>query len=371
MRIAQVAPLHESVPPKLYGGTERVVSYLTEELVRQGHEVTLFASGDSQTAATLVPCWPQSLRLSNSCEEPIVPHLLMIEKVFARPDEFDLIHFHTEHLQFPLCRRHKIPSITTMHGRQDLPYLQPLYREYLDMPLISISHAQQRAIPWANWVATVHHGLPTDLLHLNPQPEQYLVFTGRIAPEKRPDLAIEIARRVGIDLRIAAKVSDLDRPYYEQVIEPLLKQPGPPTIDFIGEVSDRDKDNLLGGALAMLFPIDWPEPFGLVMIESMACGTPTIAFGCGSVPEVIEDGVSGFIVKDVQGAVKAVERIGEIDRRVCRSRFEARFTAERMAHDYLCVYQGRARGMDESAGDEQPLRLAPETVPAQPTRRAS
>lgn len=339
MRIAQIAPLHESVPPKLYGGTERVVSYLTEELVRQGHEVTLFASGDSRTSATLIPCWPQSLRLSNSCLDPSIPHMLMLERVLAQGDQFDVIHSHLDHLAFSLLRRQTKPCITTIHGRQDLPYLQPLYREYMDMAMVSISRSQRRFCPWANWLGTVLHGLPIDLLHLHTKPNDYLVFTGRIAPEKRPDRAIEIARRAGIDLRIAAKVSDQDRHYFEQVIQPLLKCPGPPAIDFIGEVNDQEKDELLGGALAVLFPIDWPEPFGLVMIEAMACGTPTIAFSCGSVPEVIDPGVTGYIVNDVNEAVKTLERIADFDRISCRRQFEARFTAERMARDYLAIYQ--------------------------------
>ena len=355
MRIAQVAPLHESVPPKLYGGTERVVSYLTEELVRQGHDVTLFASGDSQTSATLVPGWPQSLRLSNSCPDPYIPHMLMLEQVLARAEQFDLIHFHLDYLSFQICRRLSVPCLTTMHGRQDLPYLEPLYREYIDMPLVSISNSQQRFVPWANWQGTVYHGLPTDLLHLQTNPQNYLAFTGRIAPEKRPDRAIQIARCAGIDLRIAAKVSDQDRPYFEQVIQPLLKQPSPPAIEFIGEVNEREKQQLLGGALAMLFPIDWPEPFGLVMIEAMACGTPTIAFSCGSVPEVIDHGVSGYVVNSVDEAVHTLERVGKFDRRACRLQFEKRFTAERMARDYLAIYQQRARG----AGRAQPRTSQP------------
>jgi glycosyltransferase involved in cell wall biosynthesis len=371
MRIAQVAPLYESVPPKLYGGTERVVSYLTEELVRQGHEVTLFASGDSRTAATLVPCWHQSLRLGDSCPDPNVPHLLMLEQVFARAEQFDLIHFHTDHLHFPLCRRHAVATITTLHGRQDLSCLPPLYREYIDMPLVAISQAQRQFVPWANWQGTVHHGLPANLLRLNERPQQYLVFTGRIAPEKRPDRAIEIARRAGLDLKIAAKVSDQDRHYFEEVIQPLLKQPGPSAIDFIGEVNEHEKQALLGNALATLFPIDWPEPFGLVMIESMACGTPTIAFPRGSVPEIIEEGVSGLIVNSIDEAVRAVQRVAGIDRRACRLRFEARFTAQRMAEDYLALYQQRARGLDAPGGDNPRLRLAAAPLPVHPTRRAS
>lgn len=339
MRIAQVSPLHESVPPKLYGGTERVVSYLTEELVQMGHDVTLFASGDSHASARLVACWPESLRLSDSCDDPNVPHLLEIEQAFARADEFDLIHFHADYLHFPLTRRHRIPTVTTLHGRLDLPCLQPLFREFADVPLVSISDSQREPLAWANWKGTVYHGLPSSLHRARVEKGSYLVFTGRIAPEKRPDLAIEIARRTGIDLRIAAKVSKQDQAYFEEVIRPLLKQPGPPAIDFIGEVNEEEKCDLLGGAIAMLFPIDWPEPFGLVMIEAMACGTPTIAFRRGSVPEIIDEGESGFIVDDVEQAVGAVEQAAQMDRSRCRRRFEQRFTADRMARDYLEIYQ--------------------------------
>jgi glycosyltransferase involved in cell wall biosynthesis len=264
----------------------------------------------------------------------------MLEQVFARTDQFDIIHFHTDYLHFPLVRRHRVRSVTTLHGRLDLPCLPQLYREFHDMPLVSISDAQRSPLPWANWRATVHHGIPIDLLKLGDGSGGYLVFAGRIAPDKRPDLAIEIARRAGVRLIIAAKVSDTDRPYFEQVIAPMLKGPG---VEFIGEVGEKEKPKLLGDALAMLFPIDWPEPFGLVMIESMACGTPVIAMRRGSVPEVIDDSRSGFIVDSVDEAVRAVERVESLDRGVCRACFESRFTATRMAHDYLRIYQDRNR----------------------------
>ena len=341
MRIAQVAPLHESVPPRLYGGTERVVSYLTEELVLQGHDVTLFASADSQTSARLVPCGDSALRLSG-CDDTNVPHLVMLEMVAARADQFDIVHFHTDYLHFPMARRMNVPAVTTLHGRLDLPYLAPLYREFNEMALVSISDSQRKPMPWANWVATIYHGLPEHLYPFQPEPGEYLVFTGRIAPEKRPDLAIEIARRAGMELRIAAKISSVDRPYFEEKIEPLLNQPH---VHFVGEVNESQKSKLLGGALAMLFPIDWPEPFGLVMIEAMACGTPVIAFPCGSVPEIIDQGQSGFIVKNVDEAVEAVENVKSLNRADSRACFEKRFAAARMAADYLEVYRGRSRGL--------------------------
>lgn len=351
MRIAQVSPLHESVPPKLYGGTERVVSYLTEELVRQGHDVTLFASGDSQTSATLIPCWDEALRLSDSCADPNLPHVVMMEHVFARADQFDIIHFHTEYLQYPLARRHRVASVTTIHGRLDLPCFLPLYREYFDMPLVSISNAQRQPIHWANWIGTVYHGLPRDLYSYRPMAQPYLVFAGRIAPEKRPDWAIEIAQRAGMELRIAAKVSEKDREYFNEVVKPLLRLPG---VEFIGEVNEAQKQELLGNALAMLFPIDWPEPFGLVMIEAMACGTPTIAFPNGSVPEVIDHRASGLIVNSIEEAVRAVHHAAELDRRWCRQRFEARFTVERMAREYVEIYQQRSRGLQVTREVDMP-----------------
>src|SRR5262245_6345294 len=336
MRIAQVAPLYESVPPGQYGGTERVVSYLTEELIELGHDVTLFASGDSITNAELAPCCPRSLRTDPGCFDPLARHYLMLEEVFRRASQFDLIHFHIDYLHFPLSRRSGISQLTTLHGRLDLPDLAPLYRQFHDMPLVSISDAQRRPIPWAGWLGTVHHGLPEDLFKFHEVPGDYLAFLGRIAPEKRVDRAIEIARRAGMPLKIAAKVDKLDQDYFDTVIKPLLD---PSLVEFIGEVDDKEKEEFLGNAYALLFPIDWPEPFGLVMIESMACGTPVIAWSNGSVPEIMEDGVTGFIVEEVEEAARAVERVESFDRMLCREAFERRFTVARMAEDYINIYE--------------------------------
>jgi glycosyltransferase involved in cell wall biosynthesis len=336
MKIAQVSPLYESVPPEKYGGTERVVSYLTEELIEWGHEVTLFASGDSITNAELAPCCPRSLRTDPGCRDPLARHYLMLEEVFRRASQFDLIHFHIDYLHFPLSRRSGISQLTTLHGRLDLPDLAPLYRQFRDMPLVSISDAQRRPIPWAGWLGTVHHGLPEDLFKFHEVPGDYLAFLGRIAPEKRVDRAIEIARRAGMPLKIAAKVDKLDQDYFDAVIKPLLD---PSLVEFIGEVGDKDKEEFLGDAYALLFPIDWPEPFGLVMIEAMACGTPVIAWPHGSVPEIMEDGVTGFIVEEVDEAARAVERVESFDRRWCREAFERRFTVARMAEDYINIYE--------------------------------
>jgi glycosyltransferase involved in cell wall biosynthesis len=335
MRIAQVAPLYESVPPHTYGGTERVVSYLTEELVKLGHDVTLFASGDSDTSATLVPACARSLRRSTSIDS-IAPHFVMLEQVFARAAEFDFIHFHIDYLHFPLSRRSHIAHATTLHGRLDLPDLPPLYREFSDIPVISISDAQRLPLPSADWRATIYHGLPEGLFSFREEPQDYFAFVGRIAPEKRVDRAIEIAKRAGRHLKIAAKVDRVDRYYFNTKIKPLLDHP---MIEFIGEVSHREKEALLGGACGLLFPIDWPEPFGLVMIEALACGTPVLAFRGGSVPEVITDGVTGCIVEDVDCAVDCVDRLVHLDRKRCRSEFETRFTAQRMARDYVALYQ--------------------------------
>ncbi len=336
MRIAQVAPLHEAVPPKLYGGTERVVHYLTEELVRQGHQVTLFASQDSNTSAELVPCCARALRLDPNCRDRLAHHVLMLEKVAQRAKEFDIIHFHIDYLHFPLMRRLSVPHVTTLHGRLDIPDLFPLYQEFAEMPVVSISNAQRAPLPFVNWVATVYHGLPKDLFRFYARPGDYLAFLGRISPEKRPDRAIKIAEMVGMKLLIAAKIDEADRDYFEQVIRPLLKSPW---VEFIGEIGDQEKNEFLGKAYALLFPIDWPEPFGLVMIEAMACGTPVIAWRCGSVPEVIEDGISGFIVESLEEAARAVEKVGSLKRILCRKAFERRFSAERMARDYLRVYE--------------------------------
>jgi glycosyltransferase involved in cell wall biosynthesis len=335
MRIAQVAPLFESVPPKYYGGTERVVSYLTEELVCQGHDVTLFASGDSVTRADLVATSRRSLRLDKHCIDQMAHHVLMLERVVQRAASFDIIHFHVDYLHFPYSRRHTTPHLTTLHGRLDIPDLRPLYREFRDMPVVSISAAQREPLPFANWIGAVYHGLPRDLYRFRDDPGDYLAFIGRIAPEKRVDRAIAIAKRVGVPLRVAAKVDDVDREYFENVVEPLLRDP---LVEYVGEIGDGEKQDFLGNARVLLFPIDWPEPFGLVMIEAMACGTPVIALRRGSVPEILEDGVTGFIVDDLDDAVGATQRVGEISRRRCREVFEERFTAERMARDYVELY---------------------------------
>ncbi|MBV8804534.1 MAG: glycosyltransferase family 4 protein [Sinobacteraceae bacterium] len=337
LRIAQVAPLYESVPPKLYGGTERVVSYLTEELVDQGHRVTLFASGDSRTTAELVSVWPRALRLDPRCPEPIALHVVMLEEVFKRESHFDIIHFHTDGLHPPLARRHTVETLTTLHGRLDLPGLELFYGEFRELPLVSISQAQRSPLPSARWVGTVHHGLPLSLHAPNYQPGQYLAFIGRISPEKGLDRAIAIALRAQMRLRIAAKIDRVDSEYFRRHIEPLLQSP---LVEYIGEIDERQKTAFLGCASALLFPVDWPEPFGLAMIEAMACGTPVIAFRRGSVPEVIDEGVTGCVVDNVDAAVQEVLRIGRFDRRRVRERFEQRFSARRMAEDYSRVYYG-------------------------------
>lgn len=335
MRIAQVAPLFESVPPRLYGGTERVVSWLTEKLVDFGHDVTLFASGDSVTNAQLVPACKQALRLDADCIDHTAHHILMLEKVFSRASEFDLIHFHSDYWHFPLSRRQRVPCITTLHGRLDIPDLVPLYEEFREMPVVSISNAQRDPLPWLNWRATVHHGLPSGSLSLGSGKGGYLAFLGRISPEKGVDQAIQIATKAGIKVKLAAKVDRGDREYFEKTIEPMLKHP---LVEFIGEIGADQKSEFLGNAMALLVPIVWPEPFGLVMIEAMACGTPIIAYPRGSVPEIVVNKLNGFIVKDVDSAVRAVERIDEIDRAGCRKYFEHYFTDERMAREYVSVY---------------------------------
>ena len=338
LRIAQVAPLYESVPPKLYGGTERIVAYLTDELVRQGHDVTLFASGDSHTSARLVASCEQALRLDPNPRDAFAQHLVMIEEVYRRADDFDIIHFHVDYHHFPATSRQRAPHVSTLHGRLDLPDLVPLYQAFPEMPVVSISNAQRKPLPWLNWQGTVYHGLPEDLHGCQEEPEDYLAFLGRVSPEKRLDLAVEIAQRAGLPLRIAAKVDPADAEYYEQVIRPLLRQPG---VEFLGEIGERDKRTFLGHARALLFPIDWPEPFGLVLIEAMACGTPVIAFRRGSVPEVLDHGRTGFLCSSVEEAVEAVGRLPEISRRGCRQVFERRFTAARMARDYVEIYRGQ------------------------------
>ena len=357
MRIAQIAPLEESVPPHAYGGTERVVHFLTEELVRQGHQVTLFASGDSHTAAELVPICRRGLRLDPDSRDPL-PHLvLLIERLAQRAADFDVVHFHTDHLHLPIARRTSAAHVTTLHGRLDLPDLAPLYAEFTDVPLVSISDAQRTPLPFPRWVATVHHGLPRDLYHLAEERGDYLVFLGRIAREKRLDRAIEIARRVDMPLKVAAKLDRRDREYFEEEIEPLLADP---RVELVGEVGDAEKQEILGNAYALVFPIDWPEPFGLVMIESMACGTPVVAWRHGAVPEVLDDGETGFVVDDLDAAVAAVERVGDLSRRRCREVFEERFSTERMASDYLAVYQRLAAEAAAAGGAEdlQPAGLA-------------
>ena len=338
MRIAQVAPLHEAVPPILYGGTERVVSFLTEELVALGHQVTLFASGDSVTTAELEPVWPQALRLDPAIRDPIVLHMLSLEAVRRRAHEFDILHFHLDSLPFSLFTRQRTPFVTTLHGRLDLIEFPPLFRAFPAAAVVGISDSQRSLLPQAHFVSTVHHGLPPHLLspQTGVQPT-YLAFLGRIAPEKGPDQAIRIARACGIPLKIAAKVDPGDRVYFDTVIRPLMAAG---EVEMIGEIGDSDKSAFLSGAVALLMPISWPEPFGLVMIEAMACGTPVIAFNQGSAAEVIENGLTGYVVEDEVGAIAAVPRALELSRQRIRRTFLARFTARRMAEDYLAVYRG-------------------------------
>jgi glycosyltransferase involved in cell wall biosynthesis len=336
MRIAQVAPLIESVPPKHYGGTERIVSYLTEELVRAGHDVTLFASGDSVTNARLIASCERSLRKNERCKDPVAREVLLVDHVIEYVNEVDLIHFHTGYLHFPVCRYLPVPHVTTLHGRLDLPDLVPVFDRFRNEPLISISNAQRSPLPWANWQTTIYHGLPKDLFAFRPNQGDYLAFLGRISPEKRVDRAIEIAKRVSMPLKIAAKVDRADRRYFKRDIEPLLAQSH---VEWVGEISDQQKNGFLGNAYALLFPIDWPEPFGLVMIEAMACGTPVIAYDRGSVPEVMENGATGFIVNEIEQAVEAVGRVRDLSRARCRDVFEKRFTASRMVSDYVDVYK--------------------------------
>jgi glycosyltransferase involved in cell wall biosynthesis len=336
MRIAQVSPLYESVPPQMYGGTERVVSFLTEELVERGHDVTLYASGDSRTAAKLVPMCTRSLRLDDGCVDSLAHHFVMLERLSREFAQYDIVHFHIDYLHFLTSRALDIPNLTTLHGRLDMPDLQPLYASFPDMPVVSISNAQRAPLPDADWVATVQHGLPVDLLPFTPNPDEYLSFVGRISPEKRVDRAIEIATALGMKLRIAAKIADADKKYFETEIEHLFHNP---LVEFVGEISETAKAEFVGKSRALLFPIDWPEPFGLVMIEAMACGTPVIAMDRGSVREVVDDGVTGFVVDDVEGAIAATRRVGELDRARVRRVFEERFSAARMARDYVEIYE--------------------------------
>ena len=338
MKIAQIAPLAESCPPRLYGGTERIVSYQTEVLVRQGHEVTLFASGDSITSAELVPCSKMALRLDPSVKDMTPYHVMMLDQVARRADDFHVLHFHIDHMHYPLMRLYADRIVTTLHGRLDLPDLMPFYSAFPELPLVSVSDAQRRPMPPVNWLGTVLHGLPENILpHRQAPSGGYFAFLGRISPEKGPDKAIEIAARTGIPLRMAAKIDAADQRYWDQVIAPMVA--AHPNVEFIGEINEFQKADFLGNARALLFPICWPEPFGLVMIEAMACGTPVIALAHGSVPEVIDHGVSGFVVNSVEEAIAAANAVGTLDRPAIRKRFEQRFTAARMARDYLAAYR--------------------------------
>jgi glycosyltransferase involved in cell wall biosynthesis len=360
MRIAQVSPLYESVPPRLYGGTERVVSWLTEELLRQGHDVTLFASGDSLTNARLVPICPQALRLDPHCTDPLAHHIHLIEQVLQHKDEFDIIHFHIDYLHFSMSRRDALVQLTTLHGRLDTPDLIPLYREFTETPVVSISDAQRAPLPWINWQGTVHHGMPADCFKPCFEPGTYLAVLGRISPEKGVDKAIEIALGAGMPLKIAAKIDRADQDYFEAHIKPMLNHE---LIEFIGEIGDLEKNEFLGNAAALLFPINWSEPFGIVLIEAMSCGLPVIAYPLGSVPEIIEHGVSGFMVRDVDEAIDAVRNLYAIDRRKCRKAFERRFSDRRMAHDYLTIYEGIVKREPQpialTDGDLRWMKLAP------------
>jgi glycosyltransferase involved in cell wall biosynthesis len=355
MHIAQIAPLTEAIPPKMYGGTERVVHWLTEELVALGHDVTLFASGDSRTSAKLEAVWPRALRLDDSVRDPNALHMLMLERVRQQASDFDFLHFHLDYYPFSLFSRQPVPFVTTLHGRLDLPEHQPVFTAFSAAPVVSISDAQRRPLPQAGWVRTIHHGLPENLLSPLPVKPQYFAFLGRIAPEKGVDRAISIARHCGVPLRIAAKVDKSDREYFDEKIRPLLDGSN---VEYIGEINDVDKSAFLSAAIALLTPIDWPEPFGLVMIEAMACGTPVIAYNRGSVPEVVDDGLTGFIVEDEKGAIGAVDRLSQLSRKKIRAQFERRFTARRMAQEYLAVYRSLTEGV------VQPLRLVADGTPA-------
>ena len=348
MRIAQVAPLMEAVPPKLYGGSERIVAHLCQELTALGHDVTLFASGDSVVDARLEPVWPQALRLDPSICDYLAPHMVMLETLACQAEEFDVIHSHVDYLAYPVLRRLGVPFVTTLHGRLDLPVLQRVYDSFDDVPVVSISDAQRGPVPHANYVATIHHGVPERLLLPGFGSGGYLAFLGRISPEKAPDAAIRIAQKARMPIRLAAKVDKVDRQYFEKIVEPMLAAPG---VEFIGEIGDDQKSEFLGNAAALLFPIAWPEPFGLAMIEAMACATPVIAFRCASVPEIVDDGITGFIVDSEAEAAEAAGRLGRLDRARVRRVFEERFTARRMAEDYLNVYR-------RLIARDQPLRQA-------------
>jgi glycosyltransferase involved in cell wall biosynthesis len=337
MKIAQISPLWESVPPRLYGGTERIVSYITEELVRQGHDVTLFASADSTTSARLDPPCPHALRLFDGPVNRDAPFMMMMEHALGKAAaQFDIIHSHLDFLSFPLSRRCPTPVITTLHGRLDLPEIIPVFNEFRELPVVSISDAQRIPLPQANWEATVHHGLPRNLYSFQPRPGSYLAFLGRISPEKCPDQAIEVAKQTGMPLRIAAKVDPVDRAYFETKIERLLEHP---LVEYVGEISDAEKSDFLGDAAALVCPYDWPEPFGLVLIEALACGTPVLAYRRGSIPEILDHGVTGFICDNLNDMVAAVAHLPLISRQKCREVFEARFTVEQMVKNYLAVYE--------------------------------
>jgi len=351
LRIAQIAPAIESVPPAMYGGTERVVSYLTEALVEAGHHVTLCASGDSETDADLLPACPHALRQDGHDDYATSVHLAMLEQVYRRADEFDIIHSHVDQLAYPFARRCSTPTVSTMHGRLDLPLLEDLYREYHDVPLVSISYAQRRPMPdhsW--WAANVYHGLPLDQYALDDDPDDYLAFIGRVSPEKCVDSAIRIALETETPLKIAAKIDEKDRAYFEAELEPMMDDP---LIEFVGEIDEDQKQAFLGNAAALMFMVDWPEPFGLAMIESMACGTPVIARNCGSIPEVVDEAVTGFVCEDESGAAEAVRRLDALDRRACRRTFEERFSAETMARNYVDAYRALI-ARDASAADSWP-----------------
>lgn len=354
MRIAQIAPLMESVPPRLYGGTERVVSYLTEELVKLGHDVTLFASGGSITSARLVSCATTALRLDPNVVDPIPYYMLMLDRVRRQAAAFDIFHFHIDYLHFPLFRHLAQRTVTTLHGRQDLPDNKPIFLGFDDMPLVSISNDQRRPVANANFAATIYHGLPLNLMQPIFHPRGgYLAFIGRISPEKRPDRAIAIARSLGIPIKIAAKVDRADETYFRETIAPLLNGPG---VQFLGEINEQNKSAFLGEALGLLFPIDWPEPFGLCMIEAMACGTPVLAFRCGSVPEIVDEGITGMIVEHMDEAIAAIPRLLAMDRRAVRRRFEERFSSARMARDYVHLYRKMLQGTHQETTETEVTR---------------
>jgi glycosyltransferase involved in cell wall biosynthesis len=358
MKIAQISPLMESVPPRLYGGSERIVSYLTDELVRQGHDVTLFASGDSVSSANLVRCVPMALRLDANVKDPIPYYMLMLDRVREMADEFDILHFHIDQFHFPLFRQIAQRTVTTLHGRQDLHDLKPLYVGFSDMPLVSISNSQRKPIANANFAATVYHGLPAQTLKPNYKPSgDYVAFLGRISPEKRPDRAIRIAQALGLRIKIAAKIDKVDEAYFREHIASLFNLPG---VEYIGEIDERSKSEFLGEANALLFPIDWPEPFGLSMIEAMACGTPVLAFRCGSVPEIIDAGVTGLIVDSMDEAIRVMPQVLALDRRAVRQKFEQRFSASRMAKDYVQVYRSLIKQQALPERDHPVSRRQPE-----------